>query len=113
MRTVNLATRANGHSNGHVSFGVPYGEVTAGLPVLDKAAALQETHQLTRRHLGHAAHSGTATVSSTTWTKRSFCGTGWACASIEARYCSMAWRMLCLVFSMVLPFEKHPGTVGL
>jgi hypothetical protein len=67
--------------------------MAARLPVFNKALRLEEAHQFTRPHLGHAAQSGTATVSSSTCTSRSSWGSGWAWASMETRCCSIASRI--------------------
>lgn len=57
---------------------LPQSEVAADLTVLDEALALEEADKLAGGDLWHAAHQGTPMASSSTCTKRSFCGTGWS-----------------------------------
>ena len=90
LAAADIATGVNGDSDGHVASGVPQGEMASRLTVLHETLRLEEPDQFVRRHLGHAAHSGTATVNSSTCTNRSSCGTSCPWASIDVRWCSMA-----------------------
>jgi hypothetical protein len=64
--TTQVTTGVNRNGDGHLPGFMPKGEVATRLSVFLKSLGLEEANEVLGRDLGHPAHQGTATVSSST-----------------------------------------------